>query len=80
MSGQIIDSQKRINQLEAKLLASEERKSYIESLIKSRVKAKRPSVSVPTLNTSGKSIQGWAKQLSVYMHNLSSHMPSWLKA
>jgi predicted nucleic acid-binding Zn-ribbon protein len=78
MSVQIIDKQKRINQLEARLLASEERKTYIESLIRNKVKpvsSEDDSTAHDNLN-----VRDWFKNISESAQDLLGNIHGWLKA
>jgi hypothetical protein len=78
MSVQIIDKQKRINQLEARLLASEERKTYIESLIQNQVKAASVKGAASESNSAG--VRDWLKGFTESAQDLAGSIHGWLKA
>ena len=69
MSAQIIDKQKRINQLESKLLASEEKRSYVEGLVKSKAKPVKENTS-SSQPVSKKDVMEWFKRLPGTIQNL----------
>lgn len=78
MSAQIIDKQKRINQLESKLLASEEKRSYVEGLVKAKAKPVREKESV-SQTVSKKEVMEWFKNLPEAIQNLPERIPGWMK-
>lgn len=74
MSNQIIDKQKKINRLEALVLRSEEKRLFLEDLVRGQIKPVKSNVQVQT-----KTLEKRWSDVVAFIQRLPERIPNWIK-